>query len=68
MPVFGEEGMLQGSNYRIFHKEANFIPEFATMILTMSGRAMSTRTAVSRRGHFEDFRPGFRFLHICHVD
>jgi hypothetical protein len=20
------------------------------------------------RGHFQDFRPGFRFWHICHVD
>ena len=25
-------------------------------------------TAVSGRGHFQDFRPGFRFSHICHVD
>ena len=25
-------------------------------------------TAVSGRGHFQDFRPGFRFWHICHVD
>ena len=25
-------------------------------------------TAVSRRGHFEDFRPGFIFWHICHDD
>jgi hypothetical protein len=23
---------------------------------------------VSGRGHFQDFRPGFRFWHICHVD
>ena len=22
----------------------------------------------SGRGHFQDFRPGFRFSHICHVD
>jgi hypothetical protein len=21
-----------------------------------------------RAGHFQDFRPGFRFSHICHVD
>ena len=26
------------------------------------------RPAVSGRGHFEDFRPGFGFWHICHVD
>ena len=25
-------------------------------------------TAVSGRDHFQDFRPGFRFWHICHVD
>ena len=25
-------------------------------------------TAVSGRGHFEDFRPGFGKWHICHVD
>ena len=25
-------------------------------------------TAVSGGGYFEDFRPGFGFLHICHVD
>jgi hypothetical protein len=25
-------------------------------------------TAVSGRGQFQDFRPGFRFSHICHVD
>ena len=25
-------------------------------------------TTVSGRGHFQDFRPRFRFLHICHVD
>ena len=25
-------------------------------------------TAVSGRGHFEDFRPRFMFWHICHVD
>ena len=25
-------------------------------------------TAVSGRGHFQDFCPGFRFWHICHVD
>ena len=24
--------------------------------------------AVSGRGYFQDFRPGFRFWHICHVD
>ena len=25
-------------------------------------------TAVLGRGHFEDFRRGFKFWHICHVD
>jgi hypothetical protein len=25
-------------------------------------------TAVSGRCHFQDFRPGFGFWHICHVD
>ena len=25
-------------------------------------------TAVSGLGHFQDFRPGFRLWHICHLD
>ena len=28
----------------------------------------SVDTAVSGWGHFQDFRPGFRFWHIFHVD
>ena len=32
------------------------------------GSSSYVDTAVSGRGHFQDFRPGFRFWHICHVD
>ena len=26
------------------------------------------KAVASGQGHFQDFRPGFRFWHICHVD
>jgi hypothetical protein len=31
-------------------------------------RRQNMAEIVSGRGHFQDFRPGFRFWHICHVD
>ena len=48
-----------------------------TVIIQLSGHDMYSGnaklhfchcTGVLERGHFQDFRSGFRFWHICHVD
>jgi hypothetical protein len=46
----------------------NTISTSERLSLFLSGSYSYVDTAVSGRGHFQDFRPGFRFWHVYHVD
>ena len=46
----------------------NTISTSERLSLLLIGSQSYVCTAVSGQGHFQDFRPGFRFWHICHVD
>ena len=46
----------------------NTISTSERLSLFVSGSWSYVGTAVSGRSHFQDYRPGFRFWHISHVD